>query len=140
MNNGHRISIQTVRRSSAAAVVMAALVLSLDGCAHVPGVYTYERHQQVAQAAAGVDAKTFVDGIWTDKVLPTVSEKAVDASTLLDAIAADPAAAAEKYGTTSGTGAAPAFLIKGQGTVTAVDTTAPTGPVTVTLDEPAART
>ena len=133
MDNGHRISIQTARRSSAAAVVMAALVLSLGACSHVPGVYTYENEQQVAQAAAGFDAVTFVDGIWADKVLPTVDEKAVDAATLLDAIAADPVAAAQQYGTTSGTGAAPAFLVKGQGTVTAVDTQAPTGPVTVTL-------
>jgi predicted lipoprotein len=133
MNNGHRMSIQTARRSGVSAVVLAALVVSLSACAHVPGVYTYESKQQVAQAAAGFDAKDYVDKIWTSKVLPKISKDAVDAATLLDAIAADPAQAAEKYGTTSGAGAAPAFLVKGQGTVTAVDVNAPTGPVTVTL-------
>lgn len=139
MNNGVCISIQTAGRHCAA-VVLAALVLSLAACSSVPGVYTYEDEKKVAQAAAGFDAKTYVDGIWSSKVLPAVTEKAVDAATLLDAIAADPVQAAEKYGTTSGTGAAPAFLVKGEGTVTAVDVNAPTGPVTVTLADAAART
>lgn len=121
------------RRVAAVAVVLAAATTT-TGCAHVAGIYTYEGSSQVAEAAAGFDPQDYVDGIWASKVLPTVSSKAVDAPTLLAAIAADPAAAAEKYGQVAGSGAAPSFLISGTGTVTKVDSTAPTGPVTVTVD------
>ncbi len=133
MSKRRGISIHTIARRVAATTGVLAAVVTTAGCAHVPGIYTYEGSSQVAKAAAGFDAATFVDGIWQSKVLPTVSGKAVDAATLLDAIAADPTAAGKKYGRTAGTGAAPAFLVKGTGTVTKVDTTAPTGPVTVTV-------
>ena len=121
------------RRGSALLLALGA-VAATAGCAHVPGIYTYEGSSQVAQAAAGFDPKGYVDGIWESKVLPAVSDQAVDAPTLLAAIAADPTAAAEKYGQVAGSGAAPSFLVSGTGTVTKVDTTAPTGPVTVTVD------
>jgi len=127
--------MRPVRRTVASVAVIAALSLTLGACTGVPGVFEYESSSARASggAAAAFDAPGYVAKIWESKVLPTVSGKAVDATTLLDAIAADPTAAAAQYGTTSGTGAAPAFLVKGEGTVTAVDTTAPTGPVTVTL-------
>jgi predicted lipoprotein len=107
---------------------------ALAGCAHVPGVYTYEGKSKVAEgAAAGFDAGKYVDGIWQPKVVPTVHQNAVDVDTRRAASAADPAAAAAKYGKTSGVGSPPAFLVKGNGKVTKVDTESPTGPVTVAL-------
>jgi predicted lipoprotein len=115
-------------------MLVALVVCGLAaGCAHVPGIYTYEGKSQAAQVAAGFNASTYVDGIWQSKVVPTVHGKAVDAATLLAAIAANPEAAASKYGKTSGVGSPPAFLIKGTGTVTKVDPSSPTGPVTVAL-------
>lgn len=133
MDIRRRINMRTARRRLSLAPVAAAVVMSLAACGGVPGIYTYEDKSQVAQAAAGFDAKTYVDKIWKSKVLPTIDTNAVDAGTLLAAIAAGPDAAAKKYGKTSGTGAAPAFLVKGTGTVTNVDTSSPIGPVTVTL-------
>lgn len=126
--------MRSAARRGAAAVLVLAVAATTAACAHVPGIYTYEGSSQVAEAAAGFDPESYVDGIWESKVLPTVADEAVDAPTLLAAIAADPAAAGKTYGRTAGTGAAAAFLISGTGTVTAVDTTAPTGPVTVTVD------
>ena len=133
MNNGVRIYIQTGRRALLAVAVAAGLLLTLGACGGVPGIYTYENQHQGAKAAAGFDAKSYVDTIWKSKVLPAVDKNAVEAATLLDAIATNPDEAAKKYAKVSGTGAAPAFLIKGQGRVTAIDTSAPTGPVTVAL-------
>jgi predicted lipoprotein len=133
MDTGPRINMLNARRGLSLAAVVGALVVCLAACAGVPGIYTYEDKRQAAKAAAGFDAKTYVDKIWTSKVLPTIDTKAVDAAILIAAIKAGPEAATKQYGKTSGTGAAPAFLIKGEGKVTAVDTSSPVGPVTVTL-------
>jgi predicted lipoprotein len=118
------------------AAAMLVLATSFTACSRVPGVYTYEGPSKVAQAAAGFNAKKYVDSIWSAKVMPTVHRKAVDIETLLAALAANPSAAAKKYGTTSGVGSPPAFLVKGTGTVAKVDTSSPTGPITVALPHP----
>ncbi len=118
--------------------VLAALCVGLAGCSHVPGVYTYVPAGQ-AEADGGasggaLDPKAFVEGIWSSKVLPTVEEKAVEAATLLPALAADQTAASTTYGHQAGTGSPFAFLIKGSGSVTAVDAEVPTRPMTVQVD------
>jgi predicted lipoprotein len=51
------------------------------------------------------------------------------------AIKADPAAAGKQYGHQAGTGSPFAYLVKGTGTVTKVDTSAPTGPMTVEVPQ-----
>ena len=61
------------------------------------------------------DPATSADTAWTDKVLPAVETKAVDAPELLAAIEEDPAAAAEKYGVVAAAGGTPSFAIKGAG-------------------------
>jgi predicted lipoprotein len=133
MSNRTRLDIQ--RRTVAAASTMGlALLLAVAGCAQVPGIYVYESAADAAQADAPFDAVAFVNGIWDTQVLPTAQERATDAATLLPAIAADPNAAGEQYGRRAGTGAPYAFLVKGTGTVTAVDTAKPTGPVTVAVE------
>ena len=117
-------------------LVLAALLVagSLTACSRVPGVYAYEKDGTVrAGAAAPFDPKTYVDGIWTSKVLPAVQQNAVDVSTVVAAIEKDPAAAGQEYGKRSGTGSPFAYLVKGTGTVTEVDTEAPTGPLTVEI-------
>lgn len=133
MSNRTRLDIQ--RRTVAAATTLGfALLLGVTGCAQVPGIYVYESADAAAQADAPFDAVDFVNGIWDAQVLPTAQERATDAATLLPAIAADPNAAGEQYGRRAGTGAPYAFLVTGTGTVTEVNTTQPTGPVTVQLD------
>jgi predicted lipoprotein len=112
------------------------LVASLAACSKVPGVYVYESKQKAGEAAAAAGTaaltpKAYVDGAWASKIVPTVQEKAVDVSTVAAAIAADPEAAGKKYGHQAGTGSPFAYLVKGTGTVTKVDTEAATGPVTV---------
>ncbi len=111
---------------------------SVAGCSHVPGVYTYvPAGQEKAPGAGGsaaFDAKTYVNGIWDSKVLPTVQKDAVAASELLPALVAGQEAASKKYGNQAGTGSPYAFLVKGTGTVTGVDAEAPTHPLTVKVD------
>lgn len=115
-----------------AAVAGLLLLALLSACSRVPGVYVYESEgSQAAGGAAAFDPKTYVDGIWASKVVPTVHDNAVDVTTLAAAIAADPAAAGKQYGHQAGTGSPFAYLATGTGTVTKVDTEAVTGPVTV---------
>jgi predicted lipoprotein len=132
MPNQRRLNIQS--RAARVGAVMVVLGLALVGCARVPGIYVYESAGQ--QASGKFDAVAYVNGIWASQVLPTVQDKAVDAATLLPAIKANPAAAGTKYGRQAGTGSPYAFLIKGTGTVKAVDTGKPQGPVTVAVDTP----
>jgi len=114
-----------------AALAALALMVTLAACSRVPGVYVYESSSSDKSGAAAFDPKTYVDGIWAAKIVPTVHDNAVDVSTVAAAIAADPDAAGEQYGKRSGTGSPYAFMVKGTGTVTKVDTEAATGPVTV---------
>jgi predicted lipoprotein len=114
-------------------VVAVLLVVSLTACARVPGVYTYESAGRAS--AQAFDPKTYVDGIWASKIVPTVQQKAVDITTVAAAIARDPDAAGRQYGHRAGEGSPFAYLVKGTGTVTKVDADAPTGPVTVEVPQ-----
>lgn len=117
-------------------LVLSGLLIvgSLTACSRVPGVYAYEKDGTVRDgAAAPFDPKTYVDGIWASKIVPTVQQNAVDVTIVAGALAKDPAAAGKEYGKQSGTGSPFAYLVKGTGTVTEVDTEAPTGPLTVEI-------
>jgi predicted lipoprotein len=130
-------TIRVARRQTLAVLVSLTAVLSMSACSRVPGIYVYERSGGKGGASsAAFDPKTYVDGIWAPKIVPTVHEKAVDVTTLSAAIAQDPDAAGKKYGHQAGTGSPYAYLAKGTGTVTKVDTSAPTGPVTVRVPAP----
>lgn len=72
------------------------------------------------------DPVTYVDGIWEGQVVPTILEKAVDLPTVLTAIEADLADAGATYATVSPSGALN-FVVRAQGTVTAVDTASRNG-------------
>ncbi|MEV6495437.1 DUF2291 domain-containing protein [Actinoplanes sp. NPDC051633] len=115
----------------AAVVLVAAPGATLAGCGKVPGIYVYEASGTQEGGAAPFDPKTYVDGIWASKVVPTVQQKANEVTTVSAAIAKDPEAAGKQYGTRSGTGSPYAFMVKGTGTATKIDTDAPTGPLTV---------
>ncbi len=121
----------TPRRCAAVAGLL--LVVTLSACAKIPGVYVYEG-KTTDSAAAGAppsDATTYVADAWSAKIVPTVHEKAVEIGMVAAAIAKDPTAAGTQYGHQAGTGSPYAFMVKGTGTVTKVDTSAPTGPMTV---------
>jgi len=119
-------------------LVLAGVGCSLVGCSRVPGVYTYEAPGASGSSASGgsqaFDQQKYVDGIWASKVLPTVEKDAVDAATLLPALAADQDAASKQYGSQAGTGSPYAFLVRGTGTVTDVDKESPSHPLTVKVD------
>jgi predicted lipoprotein len=73
------------------------------------------------EKAAPANAAQYVDSIWSAKLVPAVESGAVDARTLLDALAASPATAQTRYAHCTPGGAC-YFLVKGTGHVVAVDT------------------
>jgi predicted lipoprotein len=126
------------RRPFFIVLVLAAVVA---GCGRVPGVYVYESDSggPPGGAASATDAKTYVADAWASKIVPTVHDKAVDITTVAAAVAKDPEAAGQRYGHQAGTGSPYAFMVKGSGTVTKVDTSVPTGPMTVEIPQAGAK-
>ncbi|MCO8270545.1 DUF2291 domain-containing protein [Actinoplanes sp. TRM 88003] len=120
-----------ITRRLLAAATAAALASAVTACSKIPGVYVYEKDGQVAAEASATDPATYVENNWTQKIVPTVHDNAVDVTTVAAAIADDPVAAGQQYGNRTGTGSPFAFMVKGSGKVTDVDTSVPTGPVTV---------
>ena len=119
--------MRVITRRAAAFLLTVALAA---GCSRVPGVYVYEKDGQTA-ASKATDPKTFVAENWASKIVPTVHEKAVDVATVAAAVEKDADAAGKQYGHQSGTGSPYAYMVKGAGTVTDLDTSVPTGPMTV---------
>jgi predicted lipoprotein len=120
-----------LRRHPSAVIAGVLAAAALAGCSKVPGIYVYEKAGTQQGGAVAFDPRTYVDGIWASKIVPTVRQKAVDVTTVAAALAEDPDAAGKQYGVRSGTGSPYAYMVKGTGTVTKIDTDAPTGPMTV---------
>lgn len=117
--------------------LLGALALTaLSACT----VVSIEEVEQ-AEAAKQFDAVGYVEANW-EKVVSAINEKDVDLATVLNAVEADSAGittktnltkVADQYGLTT-VGEAHAFMIKGHGTVTEVDTSKRTGTATLTVD------
>jgi len=90
----------------------------------------------------GFDEVAYVDEIWESKIIPTISEGAVELSTILNDMAPDLDGfmqkedlipIAEEYGLIT-VGEAHAYMVKGTGEVTNVDTESSTGIIELSLD------
>lgn len=115
----HRFSFQTM--------LTIFVLLLLSGCTVVP-----IEELNAARQSAQFDPVAYVDGVWQSQILPGVIENAVDAPTVLAAIDADIQKGGETYGRF--VGGSFNFMVKGQGTITAVDTSSRNGTMTVKLD------
>ncbi|MBM2614571.1 DUF2291 domain-containing protein [Actinoplanes sp. LDG1-06] len=122
------------RRWLAAATALA-LASAVTACSKVPGVYVYEKDGQAAAESNATDPATYVNDNWTQKIVPTVHDNAKDVTEVAAAIKEDSDAAGKELGKQAGTGSPYAFMVKGSGTVTEVDTSVPTGPVTVEVPQ-----
>ncbi|MBU2670920.1 DUF2291 domain-containing protein [Actinoplanes bogorensis] len=120
------------RRTVATLVAVLAMTAA---CSKVPGVYVYEKDGQAAAAAAATDPATYVNDNWAQKIVPTVHDNAKDVVEVAAAIAKDPEAAGQQFGHQAGTGSPYAYMVKGSGKVTDVDSSVPTGPVTVEVPQ-----
>jgi len=109
-----------VKSGRAAWPALAALCLPLGSCVPWTVRPLDERNGAKQEGAAILSPAAYVDSIWNAKVIPAIVGNAVEARTLLDALAASPEAARAKYGRGDGVGPA-YFLVKGKGRVLSVD-------------------
>lgn len=120
-------------------LLLAAFLIALPFSVTIVPIEQVEAMKQSEE----FDAVAYVDGIWESQILPTVLENAVDLQTILSAIEVDDEGFAQKeqltevaneYGSIT-VGEAHVYLVKGRGTVTAVDTESRAGTMTLALDD-----
>jgi predicted lipoprotein len=81
------------------------------------------------------DADKIVEDIWESKVMPAITEEAIDLTVLLDAFAADPEAAGEQYGHREEGGDYPwNFIVKAEARVVAINTRSRKGTLSIDVD------
>jgi len=102
--------------------------LILAACTIVP----IAEMEQIQQSET-FDPVTYVDGIWESQVVPAIQEKAQDLPTVLGAIESNLTQAGDQYATISQSGALN-FVVKGQGTITEVNTESRNGTAVLQLD------
>ena len=97
---------------------------------------------EAQQQAEVFDAPAYVEANWQQRILPAADEKAVDLAQVLNAFEVDSNGLAKKeqlvdvaneFGSIT-VGEAHVYLVRGRGTVTAIDTSASTGRMTVQLE------
>jgi predicted lipoprotein len=86
---------------------------------------------EAEKKAAEFSPTDYVNSLWDSQIVPTILNKAVDISTLIDALKTDQQVAIAQYGH-SETGAYN-FMAKGQGKVLAVNTTSSNGTLSIDL-------
>ena len=107
-------------RSRAPGFAASVLAISLAAC--VPWtVRPIGDEKGTVSGTTVVSPAEYVASIWSAKLVPAIVNGAVDARTLLDALAASPGDAAQRFGHHGDNGPV-YFLVKGRGIVTAVDT------------------
>lgn len=115
----------------AALLVTACAVSALTGCVKVVKI----GEEGALTGEVAFDASQNVADIWDSQALPELEGKAVDLTEFLTEANGDLTSLADKYGKYSmGTSGELSYVVKGKGTVDAVDTTKKAGFMTVTLD------
>lgn len=119
-------------------VLVAAFVAILPFSVTVVPIAEVEAKQQ----SEAFDPVAYVDGIWESQIIPIVEEKAVDLAAILSQFEVDENGIATKDQLTAiaqengliTVGEAHVYLVKGEGAVTAIDTTSRVGTLTLQLD------
>ena len=113
------------KRRRAMAVFLATQALTLCSCKPwtVRPINAASGSQEASQSA---DPAAYIDLIWSSKLVPAIVSSAVDARTLLTAMAASIDDAERKYGRNDN-GGGWYFNVKGEGKVLAVDTSSRNG-------------
>ncbi|MCX5497803.1 DUF2291 domain-containing protein [Kaistia dalseonensis] len=118
------------------ALIVVALIATggLSGCKILPIQTEAEKASAKAQK---FDAKNFADTLWTSKGHQELLGRAVDLATLLPALDESFDTAGQKYGLkAAGEGSPTAFVVKGEGRVTKVDTASRAGTATLSIATP----
>jgi predicted lipoprotein len=108
--------------------VLLAMALPLAGCKIVPIA------QEQTAEAAGFNATTYAQGLWSTKALPHFTASAKPAVEVIPAIISNLPGAGDKFGYRPGEGSPWNFIVSGAGTVTAKNTESRAGTLVLALD------
>jgi len=108
----NRIHIVNIYSSS----VLISFALILSACT----LATVRSIDEDEEAKAGFDPVAYVDDLWEEQLVGTITENAVDINELLTQIDENEATATEEHGARSGTGAF-SFMVKGEAQVLEVN-------------------
>ena len=119
-------------------VLVAGFIAILPASVTIVPIAEVEAQKQLEE----FDPVAYVEGIWSSQLLPAVTEKAVDLAAILNQFEVDAQGRAKKDQLTAiaeengliTVGEAHVYLVKGEGTVTAVDTESRVGTLTLQLD------
>ncbi|MEJ2600817.1 MAG: DUF2291 domain-containing protein [Anaerolineales bacterium] len=123
-------------------VVWTIVVIGLMAAVWITGftVVPIKQVQEVEQSQT-FDPVKYVDGIWASKIVPTITDKATDLSTILNEVQPNANGhvkkdqllpIAKKYGLIT-EGEAQVYMVKGSGQVVSMDTSSNTGTMDVQL-------
>ena len=118
--------------------LVAAFIAVLPFSVTIVPIAEVEAQKQLEE----FDPVAYVEGIWSSQIIPTVEEKAVDLAVILNQFEVDAEGRAKKEQLTAiaeengliTVGEAHVYLVKGEGTVTAVDTESRVKTMTLQLD------
>jgi len=113
-----------------------AFLVNLAGCSAFFTIIPIDKAKiespQGSASNKGFDKVAYVDGIWNEKVLPTVQQKATDFSQLYTELTLNQDAASQKYG--NKVGGPYNFLTKFEGKVLSADTSSRVGLITTQVE------
>jgi predicted lipoprotein len=119
-------------------VLVAAFIAVLPSSVTVVPIAEVEAQQQ----SEAFDPVAYVEGIWSSQIIPAVTEQSVELAAILSQFEVDAQGSAKKEQLTAiaeengliTVGEAHVYLVKGEGTVTAVDTESRVKTMTLQLD------
>jgi len=112
-----------------AIVLLLVLLGALGQLATIVPIKDAQTVAAISNGGVAFDKVKYVDSIWKSRVIPAAENDAVSIATLVPDLEKSPQAAEVKYG--HDVGGAYSFLVSFSGTVTKVDTSSPTGTITV---------
>lgn len=119
------------RRLVALCMIAALTMTTLTGCIKIVKIGEEGKLTGEVEFNAGDDVASF----WDSQAIPELTEKAVDLGEFLTEAKGDLKSLADKYGKYSmGTSGELTYVVKGTGTITAVETEKKAGFMTITLD------
>jgi predicted lipoprotein len=127
-------------------LTIAVVVIVCIGLAIVSWIYGFtvvsgQEEEKVVRSEV-FDPGAFVNGIWESKIIPTITEKAIELSVLLGEMKPDDSGftskdslipITNKYGRIT-VGEAHVYMVKGQGKIVGVDTESSAGTLELSLD------
>ncbi len=125
-------TVSQICRTAAAILLLLIFLHSLLACKLWTIRPIESKAQKSSAATPAFNADSYVDSIWANKIVPTVTAKAVDLATLLTALDTNAEAAKKQFGLQDGEGPTH-FIVKGEGVISRVESASPHRTMTIRL-------